>query len=90
MHGAKLGRNALLGNGSTMLDDTSLGEGSMIAAGSLVTPGTQIPDGWLASGAPCKPKKEIAGTSAQFWVDANPVYYPQMAQRHRAGIQPID
>lgn len=90
VHGAKLGRNALLGNGSTMLDDTSLGEGSMIAAGSLVTPGTHIPDGWLATGAPCKPKREIAGTSAQFWVDANPVYYPQMAQRHRAGITRIE
>jgi carbonic anhydrase/acetyltransferase-like protein (isoleucine patch superfamily) len=89
VHGAKLGRNALLGNGSTMLDDTSLGDGAMAAAGSLITPGTAIPDGWLASGAPAKPKKEIAGTSAQVWVDLNPVYYPQLAQRHRAGIKPL-
>jgi carbonic anhydrase/acetyltransferase-like protein (isoleucine patch superfamily) len=86
VHGARIGRNALLGNGSTMLDDTVLGEGAMVAAGSLVTPGTKIPDGWLASGAPAKPTKELAGTSAQFWVDVNPTYYPAMAQRHRQGI----
>ena len=37
----------------------------MVAAGSLVTPGTEIPDGMLAMGAPCKVKGPLAGTPAR-------------------------
>ncbi len=90
VHGAVLEAKALLGNSSTMLDDTRLGVGSMVAAGSLVSPGTQIPAGVLAAGTPAQVKKEIEGTGAQFWVDANPPYYAELAQRHKAGITPVD
>ena len=69
VHGAVLEERALLGDGSTMLDGTRLGAGSMVAAASLVTPGTSIPAGMLATGAPARVKKEIAGTSAQYSVD---------------------
>jgi carbonic anhydrase/acetyltransferase-like protein (isoleucine patch superfamily) len=90
VHGAVLGAKALLGNGSTMLDGSRLGAGSMVAAGSLVSPGTQLSAGVLAAGAPAQVKKEIAGTGAQFWVDANPAYYAELAQRHRGGVRPVD
>ena len=86
VHGAVLEENALLGNGSTMLDGSRLGAGSMVAAGSLVTPGTQIPAGTLAAGSPAQVRKPIEGTGAQFWVEMNPSYYAELAQRHRAGI----
>jgi carbonic anhydrase/acetyltransferase-like protein (isoleucine patch superfamily) len=89
VHGAVLEENALLGNGSTMLDGSRLGVGSMVAAGSLVTPGTEIPPGVLAAGSPAQVRKPIEGTAAQFWVDANPPYYAELAQRHRAGITPL-
>ncbi len=88
VHGATLGERALLGNSSTMLDGSSLGSGSMVAAGSLVSPGTEIPEGVLAAGTPAQVKKPIAGTGAQFWVDANPPYYAELAQRHRKGVAP--
>ncbi|MBO9522685.1 MAG: gamma carbonic anhydrase family protein [Nocardioidaceae bacterium] len=88
VHGAVLEENALLGNGSTMLDDARLGAGSMVAAGSLVSPGTNIPPGVLAAGTPAQVKKPIEGTAAQFWVEANPSYYAELAQRHRTGITP--
>lgn len=88
VHGAVLADRALLGNSSTILDDARLGAGSMVAAGSLVSPGTDIPEGVLAAGAPAQVKKPIEGTAAQFWVDANPPYYAELAQRHRTGITP--
>ncbi|GAB2488210.1 gamma carbonic anhydrase family protein [Jatrophihabitans fulvus] len=87
VHGAVLEENALVGNGSTVLDGARVGAGSMVAAGSLVTPGTQIPPGVIALGSPAKVKGDIAGTPAEFWVQMNPTYYPQLAQRHRAGIR---
>jgi len=86
VHGAVLEENALLGNGSTMLDGSRLGAGSMVAAGSLVTPGTQIPAGVLAAGSPAEVRKPIEGTGAQFWVEMNPSYYAELAQRHRTGV----
>lgn len=90
VHGAVLEEEALLGNGSTMLDGARLGAGSMVAAGSLVTPGTVIPPGVLAAGSPAQVKKPLAGTSAEFWVQANPPYYAELAQRHRTGISRLD
>ncbi|MBM9461222.1 gamma carbonic anhydrase family protein [Nocardioides sp. zg-536] len=89
VHGATLGAKALVGNGSTVLDGASIGAGSMVAAGSLITPGTEVPDGVLAAGSPAQVKKPIEGTGAQFWVDANPPYYAELAQRHRAGLRPL-
>ncbi len=90
VHGAVLERHALLGNSSTMLDGSRLGEGSMVAAGSLVSPETQIPAGVLAAGTPAVVKKGIAGTGAEFWVQANPSYYADLAQRHRLGAGRVE
>ncbi len=90
VHGATLGAKALVGNGSTVLDGASVGAGSMVAAGSLVSPDTAVPEGVLAAGVPAQVKKPIEGTGAQFWVDANPPYYAELAQRHRTGITEAD
>lgn len=91
VHGATIGEKALLGNGSTMLDETTLGAGSLVAAGSLLTPGTQVPDGVLAAGSPAQVKRPIEeGSMAQFWVEGNPPYYRELAQRHLDGISPVE
>ena len=63
--------------------------GSMVAAGSLVSPGTVIPPGVLAAGSPAQVKKPLEGTAAEFWVQANPPYYAELAQRHRTGVTPV-
>lgn len=90
VHGAVIEEKGLLGNGSTMLDGSRLGAGSMVAAGSLVSPEVQIPAGMLAAGTPAVVKKAIEGTGAQFWVEANPSYYAELAQRHRTSMRPVD
>jgi carbonic anhydrase/acetyltransferase-like protein (isoleucine patch superfamily) len=89
VHGATLGEEALVGNGSTVLDGARVGTRAMVAAGALVTPGTDIPDGMLAVGAPAKVKGPLAGTPAEFWVRANPSGYQALAQRHKAGVAPV-
>jgi carbonic anhydrase/acetyltransferase-like protein (isoleucine patch superfamily) len=88
IHGADIGEEALVGNSSTVLDGARIGARAMVAAGSLVTPGTQIPDGMLALGAPCKVKGPLAGTPAEQWVRINPAGYQALAQRHRMGVAP--
>jgi carbonic anhydrase/acetyltransferase-like protein (isoleucine patch superfamily) len=88
IHGADVGEEALVGNSSTVLDGARVGARSMVAAGSLVTPGTEIPEGVLAMGAPCKVRGPLAGTPAERWVQINPAGYQALAQRHRTGVAP--
>jgi carbonic anhydrase/acetyltransferase-like protein (isoleucine patch superfamily) len=90
VHGAVLEEEALVGNGSVVLDGARIGARSMIAAMSLVPPGKQIPPGVVAMGVPVTIKGDLAGTPAEFWVKLNPIYYPQLAQRHRAGVRRIE
>jgi len=89
VHAATIEEEALVGNGSVVLDGARIGARSMVAAGSLVTPGTQIPPGVLALGSPAKVKGPIAGTPAEAWVQLNPQHYPALAQRHRTGIRQL-
>jgi carbonic anhydrase/acetyltransferase-like protein (isoleucine patch superfamily) len=89
IHGAVLETEALVGNGCVVLDGARIGARAMVAAMSLVQPGVHIPAGMLAAGVPAQVKKPIAGTQAEFWVNANPVYYPKLAQRHVNGIRRI-
>ena len=88
VHGASLGEEALVGNAATVLDGARIGARAMIAAGALVTPGTEIPEGMLALGAPAKIRGPLAGTPAEFWVRANPAGYQALAQRHKVGVAP--
>jgi carbonic anhydrase/acetyltransferase-like protein (isoleucine patch superfamily) len=90
IHGAVLEAEALVGNGCVVLDGALIGSRAMVAAMSLVQPGMQIPPGMLAAGVPAQVKKPIAGTQAEFWVNMNPVYYPELAQRHVKGIRRIE
>jgi carbonic anhydrase/acetyltransferase-like protein (isoleucine patch superfamily) len=89
VHGAVVAERALVGNGSTVLDGSRIGAGSMVAAGGLVTPQTEIPDGVLAAGAADKARGPIEGEPAAFWVETNPSYYAELAQRHRAGVSEV-
>ena len=88
VHGCVVGTEALIGNGATVLDGARVGVRAMIAAGALVTPGTEIPEGMLALGAPAKVRGPLAGTPAEFWVRANPAGYQALAQRHKTGVAP--
>jgi carbonic anhydrase/acetyltransferase-like protein (isoleucine patch superfamily) len=89
VHGADVGEEALVGNSSTILDGARIGTRAMVGAGSLVTPGTDIPAGMLALGAPCKVKGPLEGTPAERWVKVNPAAYQALAQRHRLGVKPV-
>ncbi len=83
VHCREVGEQALVGNGSTLLDRAVVGPRTLVAAGSVVTPGTELPGGMVAAGIPCRPTKPIEGTSSEFWVEQNPAYYQELAQRYR-------
>ncbi len=53
-------------------------------------PGTTVPEGVLAAGAPAQVRKPIEGTGAAVWVETNAPYYADLARRHRAGVRAIE
>jgi carbonic anhydrase/acetyltransferase-like protein (isoleucine patch superfamily) len=87
VHGATIGKEALIGNGAIVLDGSSIGERTLVAAGSVVT--GDLPAGVLALGAPARVKGPLEGTNGELWVAANPQVYRDLAQRHRTGIREL-
>ena len=59
IHGAAVRDNALIGMGSTLLDNVVVGEGAIVAAGAVVTSGTVIGPNELWAGVPAKFVKKV-------------------------------
>ena len=68
----------------------AMGFGALALALPGCASGSEIPEGMLAAGAPAQVKKPLEGTAAQFWVEANPPYYAELAQRHLAGVKALE
>ena len=89
IHGAVIGRQALIGNGAQVLDGAKIGERALIAAGSVVLSDTEIPDGMLAAGTPATVKRSIVGGPSEEWVTGNPGRYATLAALHKHGIREL-
>ena len=85
VHGATIGEEALIGNGTTVLDDAVVGRRTLVAAGSLVTSGTELPDEVVALGSPAKVRGPLSGATEE-WVRSNPSGYRHLARLHKDGI----
>jgi carbonic anhydrase/acetyltransferase-like protein (isoleucine patch superfamily) len=86
VHGCVIGAEALIGNGSTVLDKAIVGRRALVAGGATVPPGMVIPDGMLAAGVPAKVIREVSG-GAKHWVETNPEIYRDLARRHAASVR---
>lgn len=87
VHGASIGEEALIANGSVVLDAARIGPRTLVAAGSLVPANSEFASGVLVSGNPAVVKRVLEGSSAEFYVDANPGAYRELAQRHLRGVR---
>ncbi len=88
VHGAVIGREALIGNGSTVLDGVMIGSHALVAAGCTVPPGMKIGDAMMAVGVPAKIIGPVSGGAKQ-WVDTNPEIYRELARRHAVSARPV-
>ena len=83
IHGADIGAEAIIGNGSTVQDGARIGARSFIGAGSLIPPNADVPAEVLALGAPAKVRGPITPELAEL-LDSNPPRYQDLARRHSA------
>lgn len=65
IHGAHVHDYALIGMGSTLLDNAVVGEGAIVAAGALVLSNTVIPPHTLWAGVPAKFVKNVSPEQTQ-------------------------
>jgi len=58
-HGCTIGRAALIGMGSRVLDGATIGELALVGAGALVSEGMNVPPRTLAVGVPARVKRDL-------------------------------
>jgi carbonic anhydrase/acetyltransferase-like protein (isoleucine patch superfamily) len=88
VHGCKIGPEALVGNGATVLDGAVVGARALVAAGATVPPRMHVPDGMLAAGVPARVTGETT-PGARAWVENNPAVYRALAKRHAASVSQV-
>jgi carbonic anhydrase/acetyltransferase-like protein (isoleucine patch superfamily) len=82
LHGCHVGKGALIGMGSIVMDRANIGEYSLIGAGSLVTEGTIIPPFSLAMGTPCRVKRQLKPEEIEH-LKASALHYAELANSYR-------
>ncbi|MBM3993820.1 MAG: gamma carbonic anhydrase family protein [Planctomycetes bacterium] len=87
LHGAKIGRDTLIGMRATLLSGCEIGEECLIAAGTLVTEGRRIPPRSVVMGVPGKVIRAITDAELER-TRTICAHYLEMAQRYVRGAYP--
>jgi carbonic anhydrase/acetyltransferase-like protein (isoleucine patch superfamily) len=82
LHGCTIGDHVIVGMGSTVLDRAEIGERVILGAGSLVTPGTRIPPGVLAVGAPARASRPLKPEELE-WIETAADSYLALAKTYK-------
>ncbi len=86
LHGCKIGDNALVGMGATVLNGAVIGPNAVIGAGALVAEGKQIPANALVVGIPGKVIRTLDDEEAAAMAYAGP-HYVGNQRRYRKGLE---
>ncbi len=78
IHGARIGRNALVGMNAVVMDGAVIGESAIVAAMAFVKTGMQVPPKSLVMGAPAKVVRELTDKEIA-WKRKGTLEYQQLA-----------
>ena len=82
LHGCSVADNVIVGMGSTLLDNASIGAFSIVGANSLVTQGKVFPSHSLIMGSPAKVVREITEKELS-WIEYSWKRYVEQGIRYR-------
>ena len=82
LHGCTVGDLVIIGMGAIVLDQAEVGDKCIIGAGALVTPGTKIPSGHLAVGAPARVKRPLTDDELE-WLEVSARHYVELTAAYR-------
>jgi len=86
IHCRSVGRNSLVANNVTLLDDAEIGEFCVIGAGAVVSPGMKVPDRSLVFGVPGKIAGEVKAHQLKRLERGNESYLAMFEQYRKDGI----
>lgn len=92
IHGARLGKNCLIGMNSVVMDDAQIGENSIVGALSLVKSNDTLPPNSLAVGNPAKVVKQLSEDQIG-WKTKGTEYYqhlPKDCMNELKECEPLD
>ncbi len=88
LHGCRIGDNSLIGIGTTVLNNATIGANCIVGAHALVTENKEFPDGSLILGAPAKVVRSLSDEEiAQIGWSAD--VYVKNAARFNAELAPM-
>jgi len=88
LHGCEIGRNSLIGIGSTILNGARIGASSVVGANSLITEGKEFPDGVLLMGAPARIERELSAEEIAR-LPGSAAAYRNNARRYAERLKPV-
>ena len=88
IHGARVGRNALVGMNAVVMDGAVIGESSIVAAMSFVKTGMVVPPRSLVMGMPAKVMRTLSDDEIK-WKSRGTHEYQQLALRCLADMQEV-
>jgi len=74
LHGCRIGARVLVGMGSILLDNATVGDDCVIGAGSLLTARTLVPAGSLVMGRPAKVLRQATESERKLGPDGAATY----------------
>jgi len=89
MHGARVGRHALIGMNSVLMDGCVIGEAAFVAAMSFVPAGFEVPERTLVAGVPAKVRRALTDEEMA-WKRSGTEEYHRIAARSLATMQEVD
>ncbi len=89
IHGARIGRNVLIGMNSVVMDNAVIGESSIVAAMSFVKTGMVVPPKSLVMGMPAKIARTLSDDEI-VWKHRGTVEYQQLAIRCMQSMQEVE
>lgn len=88
LHGCRIGDGALIGMGSTILNDARIGRHCLVGADALVTEGKEFPDGMLIVGSPARAIRPLTPEELARMAES-PGRYVERGKVYQQGLRPI-
>lgn len=88
LHGCQIGAGALIGMGSTILNDARIGRDCLVGANALVTEGKAFADGMLIVGSPARAIRPLTPEELARMAES-PGRYVERARLYQRALQPL-
>jgi len=89
IHGAHIGRNAMVGMNAVVMDRSDIGESAIVGAMAFVREGTVIPPRSLALGIPARVARQLTDQEIA-WKRTGTLQYQELAVRSLASQRPVE